>query len=199
MRTDRDLLSAWQGGEHEAGAALIDRYSAKVYRFFSTRIEGSVDDLCQRTFTACVEARLELEHDGATRSFRSFLFGVARRQLLDAYRTHRREAELLDPLSQSVAEVCPGASAIHAANEEGALVAAAMKHLPIDYQIALELHYWEDMTTAEIAAALEIPRATAKTRLLRARERLKGAMSELTQSSDLVERTEGLARLLGRR
>jgi RNA polymerase sigma-70 factor (ECF subfamily) len=45
--------------------------------------------------------------------------------------------------------------------------------LPLDLQTALELHYWEELSTAELAEVLAIPQGTVKTRLFRAREQLR--------------------------
>jgi DNA-directed RNA polymerase specialized sigma24 family protein len=58
----------------------------------------------------------------------------------------------------------------------------------------LELHYWEELDTAEIARVLDIPRGTVKTRLLRARTRLRDALLPRIAAQEAVD---GLARALG--
>jgi len=47
----------------------------------------------------------------------------------------------------------------------------------------LELHYWENLTTEEIAEALGIAVGTARGRLQRARTKLGEVMNRLTESS----------------
>ena len=61
----------------------------------------------------------------------------------------------------------------------------AMRRVPLDLQIALELHYWEDMTTAELAEVLEIPQGTVKSRLRRGREALQAELARLTNDPAL--------------
>lgn len=48
-----------------------------------------------------------------------------------------------------------------------------MKRLPADFREVLNLHYYEDMSTEEIAEELEISVGLVKTRLVRARAKLK--------------------------
>jgi DNA-directed RNA polymerase specialized sigma24 family protein len=40
-----------------------------------------------------------------------------------------------------------------------------MRHLPVDLQVILELHYWEDLPGPELSEALDVPLGTAKSRL----------------------------------
>jgi RNA polymerase sigma-70 factor (ECF subfamily) len=65
--------------------------------------------------------------------------------------------------------------------------------LPVDLQVALELHYWEDLSTAELAGILEIPQGTVKSRLRRAREALVTAIEQL--STDPQQRRETIDNL----
>lgn len=50
--------------------------------------------------------------------------------------------------------------------------------LPEDYRVATVLFYYEDMTTAEIAKALGIREGTVRSRLSRARNRLRTLLEE---------------------
>jgi len=124
----------------------------------------------QRTFLACVEA---VERIDEARSFRAYLFGIARRQLIYHYRRNRRDSDRFDPMTQSVCDVRGSPSVIAAVREEQRLVLDALQELPLDLQITLELHYWEGMTVAEVADVLEVPAGTIKSRLYRARELLR--------------------------
>ena len=57
--------------------------------------------------------------------------------------------------------------------EESAELTAAIMRLPHKLQEATLLHYYQNMTTREIAAALQIPQSTVSTRLTRARTKLR--------------------------
>ena len=57
--------------------------------------------------------------------------------------------------------------------EENAELTAAIMRLPHKLQVATLLHYYQNMTTREIADALQIPQSTVSTRLIRARTKLR--------------------------
>ncbi len=75
--------------------------------------------------------------------------------------------------------------------EEQKLLLSALRALPLDLQITVELHYWEHLTTAEVGQVLEVPPGTVKWRLSRARELLKAKIQELASSRALSESTVG--------
>lgn len=54
----------------------------------------------------------------------------------------------------------------------------AVCRLPEDYRVATVLYYYEDMTTAEIAKALGVREGTVRSRLARARNRLRTLLEE---------------------
>ena len=58
-------------------------------------------------------------------------------------------------------------------NAAAEAVIAAVRALPEKYRPIVEMYYYEEMSCAEIAAALKMNEATVRTRLKRAREKLK--------------------------
>jgi RNA polymerase sigma-70 factor (ECF subfamily) len=77
-----------------------------------------------------------------------------------------------------VCDASDSPSRFAAERQEQAQVLDALHRLPLDLQITLELHYWEEMTVAEIAVVLEIPVGTVKSRLHRARDRLRELLAD---------------------
>ena len=69
-----------------------------------------------------------------------------------------------------------------ALREEQRLLLAALRRLPLDLQITLELYYWEHLPVADIAAVLGVPDGTVKSRLARARDGLRRRIAELAAS-----------------
>ncbi|MFO0632497.1 MAG: sigma-70 family RNA polymerase sigma factor [Nannocystaceae bacterium] len=173
---DASLLDAWRAGDARAGEQLVRRHAARLRRFFANKVDVVAEDLCQQTWAACIEARDRIEHDGAGRSFASYLFAAARNRLINYYRQHQRQAQQFDPLVTSVAELGHGPSAnpsgALAQHERRAKLHEALRSLPLDAQIALELHYWEHLSVREIGDALGVPEGTIKARLARARQQL---------------------------
>ena len=65
------------------------------------------------------------------------------------------------------------------------MLVEALRHLPCDQQLLLELHYWEDMPAAELAEIFEVDPTTIRTRLHRARKQLKALIEGQGQSPAL--------------
>jgi RNA polymerase sigma-70 factor (ECF subfamily) len=170
---DQGLLHAWASGDDEAGNALLERHFASLQRFFGTKTTD-IDDLVQRTLLACAEQRGRM---ASVSSFRAYLFGIARNELYDSL--HRRSRKI-DPLETSVVDLGPTPSQIVSDAERSDAIVHAMQRLPLDLQVTLELHFWEQLTTAELADALEIPQGTVKSRLRRAKDALRGALARST-------------------
>ena len=186
---DFALLDQWGAGDRSAGNTLLLRHFDTVYRFFVGKIgdDGEVDDLIQRTFLACVEARDRFRREAA---FRTFLLTVARHELFGHFRRNRVQGTRSAPLgSMSVAELGSSVRSVMVRREEERLLLSALREIPLDLQIAIELHYWEGLSTGELARVLEIPQGTVKSRLRRAREALHDAMARLAQDSATFEST----------
>lgn len=178
MESDIDLLAAWRAGDPGAGNALLRRYFDALYRFFAHKIDDEVEDLIQRTFLAIVRSK-DAIREGS--SFRAYMFTVGRNELFRYLRERRRSRDALDVGSVSVADLGTSPTGGVARRKDQALLLGALRSIPLDLQIVLELHYWEDMTTAELAAALEVPQGTVKSMLRRAREQLEQRLQRLAR------------------
>ena len=186
---DAGLVVAWQGGNREAGKLLFERHYPGVARFFRNKVGAAEPDLIQRTFLACVEGLPRLREAA---SFRSYLFGIAYKVLCKHFAQVRRDrgrvtAELDFSAVSAHGLVSP--TQILAGREEQKLLLAALRRLPVDYQVALELHYGEGMTAAELGEVLDLPLGTAKTRIRRGRALLEEQMAALADSAELLEST----------
>ena len=171
MTSERELLQRWSEGDEEAGEQIYRRHFPMVYRFFRTKVAEGVEDLVQATFLACLEARDRFRGDS---KFSTFVYGVARNQLLAHFRKVDRDR--CGSLDFSVADVGTSPSGILGRNEAERALYEAMASLPVDHQIALELFYWEGLPSREIADVLDAPESTIRTRLRRARKRLQEAI-----------------------
>lgn len=192
--SDSELLRLWGAGDLRAGDRLFRRHAPAIARFFRNKVTGDLEDLVQQTFLGCLEGRDRFRGDG---SFRGYAFGVAHR-VLGTYLRHKyRERGVVGLNEVSLDDLDPGPSLMFARRREHQALLLALRQLPLAYQLVLELYFWEEMTAAAIAAALEIPLGTAQTRLHRARhglahryERLAAAIGASTASPDF----EGWAR-----
>lgn len=170
-----ELLRRWQAGDTAAGEQVLTAHFWPIYRFFRSKLDAGADDLAQRTFLVCVEARDRLKPELGVRPF---LFGIARRVLLEGLRGKERDANI-DPEKTSIAVATHTQGSLLDARDAGRAVRDALRELPIDFQIAVELHYWEGLTVVEIADVLDVPAGTVKSRLSRARRDLRERLGTL--------------------
>jgi RNA polymerase sigma-70 factor (ECF subfamily) len=169
-----DLLCRWQAGDALAGEQVLAEHFWPIYRFFRSKVDHGADDLAQRTFLVCVEAREKLRPE---LGIRPFLFGIARRVLLESLRGLERDARC-DPAVTSIAAITRTQGSRLDADEAGRALRDALRELPIDFQIAVELHYWEGLTVVEIGEVLGVPSGTIKSRLSRARRDLRAKLGD---------------------
>jgi RNA polymerase sigma-70 factor (ECF subfamily) len=181
---DAQLLARWQQGDQQAGDALVSRHFASVHGFMRGRLpESDVRDLVHQTFLACLQHPERFE---GRASFRTYLLAIARNQLVSHWR--RREVERGAPVSPPPDEPTSPSGRI-ARHEQQRLLLRALRRLPLDLQLTLELHYWEEMPTADIAIVMDALPATVRTRLSRARAllaeqiRLLGAEPSVTHNT----------------
>lgn len=174
--TDLQLFEDWCAGDQRAGRRLFERHYRSIARYFKNKVTRDHDDLTQRTFLACVESRANYRRDA---SFRSFLFGVARKVLLRWLREHARHDSRFEFNEISVADLDPGPSTIVNLRREQALVVEALRRLPLHYQETLELYYWEGLDGPAIAEAVGTSEANVRNRLHRGRRALERALLEL--------------------
>jgi len=197
MSDDLELWGAWAAGDTSAGKAFAARHFLGVYRFFESKVGPEADDLTQRTFLAFLEAYESYRQGG---SVRAFLFGIARRQLLRHYEGRDDRGRQRVDLSQvTAADLLPSPSQLIAERERTEALFAALRRIPIDFQIALELYYWTELDVAEIAEVLAVAPGTVKSRLARARDKLRAALAELdpahpTDDDSLARATRRLGR-----
>ncbi len=189
MDTNRDieLLQRWRDGDEDAGERLLARHFDGVCRFFRNKVGDAAPDLIQQTFLACCESRERIRDEAA---FRSFLFGVARNVLLGHYKRKRAAAERFDPLVESVVDLGePSVGSLLGRRQEETIILQALRALPLDLQIVLELYYLEGLTARELGAIYGVTEPGMYGRLRKARSLLEAEIAPLTRSPELREST----------
>lgn len=188
VSTDQVLLDAWRAGERQAGEELFERYYAPIARFFRNKVPDTAEELIQRTFVALIESQQRFR---GMSSFRTYVFAIAHNQLRLHFRTNKRTPKHteLDLTQISSNELYPAPSMLTVQREEQRLLLEALRRIPIAYQIAIELHYWEQHSVPQIAEVLDVPLGTAKTRLRRGRELLKECLTAIADSREVLDST----------
>ena len=168
---DELLAVRCQLGEPAAFDVLIERWHGPLWTYIR-RVVGDEDaalEVIQDVWIKVLRGIPKLR-DGS--KLRAWLFGIARRTVLDRLRERYAgpvEAEI--DLSEVPADTLPQHEEHELQQLEGALA-----RLPTVERDVLTLFYLEDLTLADIAGALKVPVGTVKSRLFRARRMLREAI-----------------------
>jgi RNA polymerase sigma-70 factor (ECF subfamily) len=167
-----------------AFAAIFDRHAASLHRFLARRVEpADADSLLGDVFRIAFERRGSFEP--AHVSARPWLYGIATNLIARHRRSEARRLRAMASLAaRRVDDADAGADAVADraaeaidAGESWSLLVDAVDGLPDVERHALLLYAWEELSYEEVAAALGVPVGTVRSRLNRARRRLRAARS----------------------
>ncbi len=173
-RDDADVI-AQSLDEPELFAGLYDRHAPDIHRYAARRLgEGAADDITAETFL--IAFRTRDRYDTAHRLARPWLYGIAANLIGKHRRTEVRALKALartghDPVAASWSDRSDDRIAVQAPLA-GALAALS----PGDRHVLL-LVAWADLGYTEVAEALRIPLGTVRSRLNRARRRVRASLS----------------------
>ncbi|GLX00920.1 DNA-directed RNA polymerase sigma-70 factor [Microtetraspora sp. NBRC 16547] len=163
----------------EAFAALFDRYSSMLYRYVSRRLGPEVaEDLVGETFLIAFARRDR--YDGAYPDARPWLFGIVTK-LVSRHRraeSARYRALLRTPAEDVVDSPDDRVAAGVTARSARPMLARALAALPARDRDVLLLIAWGDLSYEEVARALDIPVGTVRSRLNRARKKVRAALGD---------------------
>jgi RNA polymerase sigma-70 factor (ECF subfamily) len=162
---------------------IFERHFTVIHGYLRRRLDGPLaDELASQTFLVAFDRRAHF--DLGRSDARPWLFGIA----TNLARNHRRrEIRELRAMAELRAEAAPGIdgveSRVDAERMRGPL-ARALAELPAEEADVLLLLAWAELNQPEIAAALEIPIGTVKSRLSRARGHVQGALGVESASAN---------------
>lgn len=183
---DLVMLDRWRAGDSVAGNTLFHRHFESLYRFFERKTDGDIDDLVQETFLACLHS---VDMFRRQSSFRTYLLAIARHTLFGYWRRCAAAGKAIDFDEISVASLSTTAGTRLVKQQERAALLDALRALPLDQQILLEMFYWQELGREQLAEVYEVAEATIGTRLFRARKALQdnldvAAIGALRQPED---------------
>jgi RNA polymerase sigma-70 factor (ECF subfamily) len=181
---DRATLARCRAQDHVAFRAFVVRYERAVFACLSRMLGRGphVEDLAQEVFLRAFRAMPSFDLDARAKPS-TWLLTIATRAALDARKRRVIPIRPLDEGAQVAHPTTPETE--HARSELGRAIERAAAQLADDQRAALVLGEYHGFSMAEIAAALGIPEATAKTRLFRARERMRALLGEALLGEDL--------------
>lgn len=167
---DAVLIARVLDGSANAFEPLVRRYLPVIQGFMLNRLGpgGPWDDLVQETFVA---AYRDLPRLRKPERFGPWLVRIAKSKLAD----HRRARRWDDAKSAEAANTADPRVTIGDSLTRTAIL-NAVAQLPDRYRVVVYMHLFAEEAPAEIATRLGINESTARTRLQRGLEKLRGAL-----------------------
>ncbi|MCX4788721.1 MULTISPECIES: RNA polymerase sigma factor [unclassified Streptomyces] len=186
---DDDAEVVAQSLEHpEIFAGLYDRHAPDIHRYAARRLgEGAADDITAETFLIAFRSRRR--YDRTHRNARPWLYGIAANLIGKQRRSEERGLRALartgrDPVAASWSDRCDDRIAAQAP------LAGALASLSPGDRHVLLLVAWADLGYQEVAEALGIPLGTVRSRLNRARRKVREALDmDPSFTPDVMELT----------
>ena len=147
--------------------AAVERHRDMVFRLAYTymRDAADADDVAQDVFVKLLRRDGSFESD---EHLRNWLVRVTINQCRSLFRRPWRRVEQIESYAETLAMP----------SEEHVDLFVHLMRLPERYRIPLVLYYWGHYSTAEVADLLHVPPATVRTRLVRARAKLRKLLED---------------------
>jgi len=183
---DKSLVQACRAGHTEAFGVLVRRYQDRLYPTI-LRLLGSPEDAQDVLQDAFVRAFEKLDQFHGESSFYTWIYRIAVNLALSEYRKHRHRGHdrKFDPSTLSLAaepaDASPETDPAFAMErvERELLVQSALNELGPEHRAVVVLKDFDGRRYEEIAALLEIPIGTVRSRLHRARTELRDRLRSL--------------------
>jgi RNA polymerase sigma-70 factor, ECF subfamily len=181
---DAALIERIQAGDRTAFMAFYDRFSRLLFSV-AARVLGDrkeAEDVLQEVMLVIWNKSGEYDSDLGTAS--SWAVALTRNKALDRLRARTRRLRLIEEVAISAEEsdvsLTPSANEVIHGRERAYMLHAAMKDLPRDQRMAIELAFFTGLSQSDIATRLQQPLGTIKARIrrgmLRLREQLAGVL-----------------------
>lgn len=169
---DEDLVRRFLDGDRLAFGALVERHEVRVYNL-ALRMTGREEDAKDATQDAFLAAYRKLRTFRGEAAFTTWLHRVTVNACYDLLRKRQR-APLLDDAERAPE---PPPSSDHADDTALTLdVQRALLQVPVDFRAAMILHDVQDLPYEQVAAILDVPIGTVRSRIHRGRVALARAM-----------------------
>ena len=187
--SDTVLVQRTVAGDQRAYGLLVLKYQRRIQRLIGRMVRDVdlVEDICQETFIRAYRALHQFRGDA---QFYTWLYRIAvntaKKFLLElkhdptvseSFLANDDDDETSWKKNEPIAD--DGPESILAAKEIAAVVNAAMEDLPDDLRQAVVLREIEGLSYEEIAAAMNCPVGTVRSRIFRAREAISARVRPL--------------------
>src|SRR4051812_4075885 len=172
---DIELIARWRAGDERAATALVKRHAEPLARFAVANGERSeVDELVQDTFVRAFGA---IDSFRGESSFRTWLFTIQRRLLLDRRRAEKRRRDRTELQEGDASTEYDSLDAV-VADETQRRLQDAMKRLSPTQKEVFALRVSEGLSYKEIAEAVGTTEGAARVHYHNAMRAIKEFLDE---------------------
>lgn len=180
---DELTVASAQRGNSRARRALVERYQRPVLALVSRMLRGRgeaalVEDVAQETFLRVFRALPNFDRNGPAR-LSTWILTIASHRTIDELRRRKLDTRPLESPAASHLEARARADESAERKMLAQVIAQAVEGLAPEYRAAFILREYHGLEYTEIATALGIDLGTVKSRLNRARKRLRQALGEI--------------------
>jgi len=179
---EKQLIDRAQGGDRDALRELVDQHKDRLFAFVwrMVRQHHDAEEICQDAF---LKAFASLDTFLSEYRFSTWLFTIAYRVCLNHLRRKRAITSDLDfaSLPSGGEQTSEAAFESEEAGRVRQLIWSAVDRLSAPQRASILLFYRHELTCHEIARVLELPLATVKSHLHRARNRLREMLESVTE------------------
>ncbi len=171
MYGERELIEGAINGEEKSCEKILNLYKGRIFSYV-LRLVKNYEDAEELTFETFIKFFKTIKLYDSSRPLLTYLFTIAHNLVIDFFRKNKIEYEYLDE------HYATGQDYIEKYEKEKRLKAierALSQLAPLDREIIILFHK-EERSYQEISEILKLPVSTIKTRLHRARERLRKFM-----------------------
>jgi RNA polymerase sigma-70 factor (ECF subfamily) len=173
--TDLELIARWKGGDERAATELVERHASALARFaVSSGERNDVDELVQDTF---VRAFNSLDGFRGESSFRTWLFTIERRLLLDRRRSEKRRRDRTEIQEDDAATEYDALDSLMADETQKRLQVAVGRLSPTQREV-FALRVGEGLSYKEIAEAVGTTEGAARVHYHNAMRAVKEFLDE---------------------
>ena len=165
--TSPEILEACRRGDREAFRSLYETYKDRVYSIAYYFFHADADAASEVTQQVFLKLMRDLGKFRGDATFSTWLYRLVVNACVDRSRSRRKDAVGEDPLVLDRMAVHPSHEEFFARREVAASVQEAIAALPGKLRAAILLRYFEDLSYADMAAALNCSIGTVASRLSR--------------------------------
>jgi RNA polymerase sigma factor (sigma-70 family) len=173
VESDEQLALEAQRGANASLLVLAERYYAPIFRYLYRLCDGNrmlAEDMTQNVFLRMQRGLTGYQYP---RPFRTWLYSIATNLMRDHWALRdTRDTDTID-VPEQAGEAQHESEAAFIEKEDATRVRAALRGLSELHRQTIVLYYYEELSQSDIAAVLDVPLGTVKSRLFNALRNLR--------------------------